>query len=59
MLFEILKLFGLTRMEGVRVDVEERFDLAKNRVEQAAQTAAILARCCFFLSAWLRSPLSV
>jgi hypothetical protein len=46
MLFKILQLFGIdlpARMAEVRVDVEERFDLAKDSVEQAAQTAAVLA----------------
>jgi uncharacterized membrane protein len=46
MLFRILKLLGIdipARMAEVRVDLEERFDVAKDSVEQAAQTAAILA----------------
>jgi len=46
MLFAILKLFGIDLPAGlveVRVDVEERFDLAKDSVEQAVQTAAVLA----------------
>jgi hypothetical protein len=45
MLFKILKLFGIdlpARMAEVWIDVEERFDLAKDSVEQAAQTAAVL-----------------
>jgi hypothetical protein len=52
MLFKILKLFGIdlpARMGEVRVDVEERFDLAKDSVEQAAQTAGVLA-ALFFLA---------
>jgi Putative Actinobacterial Holin-X, holin superfamily III len=52
MLFKILKLFGIdlpARMAEVRIDLEERFDLAKDSVEQAAQTAAILA-LLFFLA---------
>jgi len=50
MLFKILKLFGIDLPAGmaeVRVDVEERFDLAKDSVEQAAQTAAVLAMLFF------------
>jgi uncharacterized membrane protein len=46
MLFKTLKLFGIdlpARIAEVRVDVEERFDLAKDSIEQAAQTAAVLA----------------
>ena len=46
MLFKILKLFGIdlpARMAEVRVDVEERFDLARDSVERAAQNAAVLA----------------
>jgi uncharacterized membrane protein len=53
MLFKILKLFGIdlaTRMAEARVDLEERFDLAKNSVEHAAQRAAVLAML-FFLAA--------
>jgi hypothetical protein len=52
MLFKILKLFGIdlpARMAEVRIGVEERFDLAKGSVEQAAQTAAVLA-LLFFLT---------
>jgi uncharacterized membrane protein len=52
MLFKILKLFGVDLpavMAEARVDVEERFDLAKDSVEQAAQTGAILA-LLFFLA---------
>jgi uncharacterized membrane protein YqjE len=52
MLFKILKLLGIdlpARMAEVRVDMEERFDLAKDSVEQAAQTAAVLA-LLFFLA---------
>jgi ABC-type multidrug transport system fused ATPase/permease subunit len=52
MLFQILKLFGINlpaRMAEVRIDVEERFDLAKDSVEQAAQTAAVLG-LLFFLA---------
>jgi uncharacterized membrane protein len=50
MLFKTLKLFGIdlpARMAEVRVDVEERFDLAKDSVEQAVQTAAVLALLSF------------
>ncbi len=52
MLFKLLKLFGIdlpARMAEVRIDVEERFDLAKDSVEQAAQTALVLA-LLFFLA---------
>jgi hypothetical protein len=52
MLFKMLKLFGIdlpARMAEVRVDVEERFGLAKDSVEQAAQTTAVLA-LLFFLA---------
>jgi uncharacterized membrane protein len=52
MLFKIMKQFGIdlpARMAEIRVDVEERFDLAKDSVEQAAQTAAVLA-LLFFLA---------
>jgi hypothetical protein len=52
MLFKILKLLGIdlpARMAEVRVDVEERFDIAKDSVEQAAQTATVLA-LLFFLA---------
>jgi ABC-type multidrug transport system fused ATPase/permease subunit len=53
MLFKIMKLFGidlLARMAEVRVDLEERFDLARDGVEHAAQRAATLAML-FFLTA--------
>jgi ABC-type multidrug transport system fused ATPase/permease subunit len=46
MLFKILKLFEIdlaARMAEIRVDVEERFDLARDSVEQAAQNAAVFA----------------
>jgi hypothetical protein len=52
MLFKMLKLFGVdipARMAEVRIDLEERFDVAKDGVEQAAQTAAVLA-ILFFLA---------
>jgi uncharacterized membrane protein len=52
MLFKILKLFGIdlpARMAEVRIDLEERFDLARNSVEQVVQTAAVLA-LLFFLA---------
>jgi uncharacterized membrane protein YqjE len=52
MLFKILKLFGIdlpARMAEVRIGVEERFDLAKDHVEQVAQAAAVLA-LLFFLA---------
>jgi ABC-type multidrug transport system fused ATPase/permease subunit len=53
MLFRILKLFGIdipSRMAEVRIDLEERFDLAKDSVQQAAQTAAVLAMLFFLAS---------
>jgi hypothetical protein len=46
MLFRILKLLGIdipARMAEARIDLEERFDLAKDSVQQAAQTAAVVA----------------
>jgi hypothetical protein len=52
MLFKTLKLFGIdlpARIAEVRVDIEERFDLAKDSVEQAVQTASVLA-LLFFLA---------
>jgi uncharacterized membrane protein len=52
MLFRILKLFGIdipARMAEVRIDLEERIDLAKDSVQQAAQTAGVLAML-FFLA---------
>lgn len=52
MLFKILELFGINlpaRMADVRIDLEERFDLVKDSVEQAAQTASVLA-ILFFLA---------
>jgi uncharacterized membrane protein len=52
MLFKIMTLFGIdlaARMAEVRIDLEERFDLARNSVEQMAQTAAVLA-LLFFLA---------
>jgi hypothetical protein len=52
MLFKILKLFGIdlpARIAEVRIGVEERFDLTKDSVEQAARTAAVLA-LLFFLA---------
>jgi hypothetical protein len=45
-------------MAEVRVDLEERFDVAKDSVQQAAQTAAILAML-FSLARSLCSPLLV
>jgi hypothetical protein len=53
MLSRILKLFGIdipARMAEVRIDLEERFDLAKDSVQQAAQTAAMLAMLFFLAS---------
>jgi uncharacterized membrane protein len=50
-LFKILKVFGIdlpARMAEVRVNFEERFDLAKNSVEQTAQALVLLA-ALFFL----------
>jgi len=52
MLLKILKPFGIdipARMAEVRVDVEERFDLAKDSVQQAAQAGAVVA-VLFFLA---------
>jgi ABC-type multidrug transport system fused ATPase/permease subunit len=52
MLSTILKLFGIdlsARMAEVQIDLEERLDIAKNSVEQAAQTAGLLA-LLFFLA---------
>jgi uncharacterized membrane protein YqjE len=52
MLFKIIKLFGIdlpARMAEVRINLEDRFDLAKGSVEHAAQTAAVLATL-FFLA---------
>ena len=52
MLFKILQLFGIdlpARIAEVRVDVEERFDLAKDSVERAVQTVSVLA-LLFFLA---------
>jgi uncharacterized membrane protein YqjE len=52
MLFKILKLLGIdlpARMAEARVDIEERFDLAKDSIERTAQTAAILT-LLFFLA---------
>jgi uncharacterized membrane protein len=52
MLFKILKPFGIdlpARMAEVWIDLEERFDLAKDSVEQAIQTAALLGTL-FFLA---------
>jgi uncharacterized membrane protein len=51
MLFRILKLFGIdipARMAEVRIDLEERLDVAKDSVQQAAQTAAVVAALLFF-----------
>jgi hypothetical protein len=53
MLFRILKLVGIdipARMAEVRIDLEERFDLAKDSVQQAAQTAALVATLFFLAS---------
>jgi ABC-type multidrug transport system fused ATPase/permease subunit len=53
MLVRILKLFGIdipARMAEVRIDLEERFDLAKDSVQRAAQTAAALAMLFFLAS---------
>jgi len=46
MLFNILKLFGLdvpARIAEVRTEIEQRVELAKDHVKQAAQTAGLLA----------------
>ncbi len=53
MLFRILKLFGIdipARMAEVRIDLEEHFDVARDSVQQAAQTAAALAALFFLAS---------
>jgi ABC-type multidrug transport system fused ATPase/permease subunit len=53
MLFRILKLVGIdipAGMAEVRIDLEERFDLAKDSVQQAAQTAAVVATLFFLAS---------
>jgi hypothetical protein len=53
MLFRILKLSGIdipARVAEARIDLEERFDLAKDSVQQAAQTAAVLATLCLVAS---------
>jgi ABC-type multidrug transport system fused ATPase/permease subunit len=53
MLFRTLKLFGIdipARMAEVRIDLEERIDLAKDSVQQAAQTAGVLAMLFFLAS---------
>ena len=50
MLFRILKLFGVDipgRMAEVRIELEERFDLVKDSVEQAAQTVAVMGMLLF------------
>jgi uncharacterized membrane protein len=50
MLIKLLKLFGIdlpARMAEVRIDLEERFDLAMDGVEQVARTAAVLALLLF------------
>jgi ABC-type multidrug transport system fused ATPase/permease subunit len=50
MLFKIMKLFGIdlvARMAEVRVDLEERFDLARDGVQHAAERAAALAMLFF------------
>ncbi len=52
MLFKILKPFGIdlaARMAEVWIDLEERFDLAKDSAEQAVQTAGVLGTL-FFLA---------
>jgi hypothetical protein len=62
MLFRILKLFGIdipARMTEVRIDLEERFDLAKDSVQQAAQTAALLAMLFFLTSLAALAALAV
>ena len=46
MFFKILKLFGLdvpAKIAEVRVDLDERVELAKDQINQAAQTAAVMA----------------
>jgi uncharacterized membrane protein len=50
MLFKIVKLFGFdipARMAEIRIDLEEHVDLAKDSVQRAAQTAAVLAALVF------------
>ena len=46
MFFKLLRLFGLdvpARIAEVRIDLEERVELAKDQINQTAQTAAVLA----------------
>ncbi len=46
LVFKILKLFGLdvpARIAEARIDLEDRLDLAKDSLQQGAQTAAVLA----------------
>jgi uncharacterized membrane protein YqjE len=53
MLFRFLKPFGIdipARMAEVRIDLEERLDLAKDSVQQAGRTAAVLAMLFFLAS---------
>jgi uncharacterized membrane protein len=48
-LFNILKLFGIdvpARIAQVKARLEQRVEIAKDRVRQAAQTAAIVAVLC-------------
>lgn len=52
MLFKIIRLFGIdlpARMAEVRINLEERFDLTKDSLENGAQRAAVLATL-FFLA---------
>lgn len=62
MVFKILKLFGIDlafRIASTQVDVEERFNLAKDSLEQAARTAAILALLFFLAGAAALSAFGV
>lgn len=53
MLFNILKLFGIDLpavMAETRVGIEERFDLAKDSLQETARTAAVLTLLFFLAS---------
>jgi len=62
MLFKVLKLLGidiLARVAEVGVDVDERFDLARDRVQQAAQAGAVVAVLFFLAGLALLSAVGV
>jgi hypothetical protein len=62
MFFKIIKLFGFdvpARMAELRVDLEERVELAKDHVNQAAQAAAVLAALFVLASLAALSALAV